>query len=81
MHPNQPSRLMASQLPEIVGLTLDEIGLLLEFGLFPPAQGCAGWDEALIHAWVQDLRSSSELAGNVEFVLGYRRDWWASPVA
>lgn len=82
MHPKRyHRRLMASQLPAIVGLTLEEIRLLIEFGVFPPARGCAGWNEVKVTAWAWGLRNSPKLAAQVEFVLGYRRDWWAQASA
>ena len=71
-------RLMASQLPGVVGLTEGELRLLIEFGVFPPSRGCAGWNAKKVRAWAWGLRNSPKLAEQVEFVLGYRRDWWAS---
>jgi hypothetical protein len=72
------ARLMGSQLPSIVGLSQDEIRTLIEFGVFPPAQGCRGWNAKKIRAWAWGLKNSVKLASRVEFVLGYRRDGWAS---
>jgi hypothetical protein len=72
------SRLLSSQLPTIVGLTLDELRQLIEFSVFPPGYGCAGWSEGQVRAWAWDLRNVASLASQVEFVLGYRREWWAS---
>lgn len=66
------ARLMASQLPDIVGLRIEEFRPLMEVGLFPCPDGCNGWDEGEARDWAQALRESAELADNVEFVLGYR---------
>lgn len=65
--------LLCHQLPEIVKLTLDEIRLLREAGLFPRARGvsCAPWwPRVKIVAYRYALDTSPKLKERVELVLG-----------
>lgn len=73
-------RYLAAQLPDVVGLTLDEIMTLIQFGAFPPSRNQRAfgpsWHRTRVDRWARTLRNSPELARKVQSILGYRNERW-----